>query len=70
MCGEHLVDDMTLAANRGSSPRVRGALRDNDWDVFAVGIIPACAGSTLAPLLYRTTLRDHPRMCGEHSVFG
>ena len=32
------------------------------------GIIPACAGSTSAIAYYSCPERDHPRMCGEHSV--
>ena len=32
------------------------------------GIIPACAGSTMAAHNCRSGQRDHPRMCGEHAV--
>ena len=31
-----------------------------------MGIIPACAGSTVKSKTYRRQERDHPRMCGEH----
>ena len=52
----------------GSSPRVRGTQRNRPhvWDRF--GIIPACAGNTIAPIRSITSLRDHPRVCGEHGV--
>ena len=33
----------------------------------ALGIIPACAGSTSESLQYRRKTRDHPRMRGEHN---
>ena len=35
-----------------------------------VGIIPACAGSTLTLAVSRSRARDHPRMCGEHPIQG
>ena len=53
----------------GSSPHVRGA-RQLVLDVLVgLGIIPACAGSTLIQMSTAGTSRDHPRMCGEHAVF-
>ena len=33
-----------------------------------VGIIPADAGSTLAPVFGWVHRKDHPRRCGEHVV--
>ena len=68
MCGEHHGLEHLLHAHRGSSPHVRGA-----QSVFAgterrEGIIPACAGSTSGRMLVWATVRDHPRMCGEHPV--
>ena len=33
-----------------------------------MGIIPAYAGSTPPPARHYKTFRDHPRVCGEHSV--
>ena len=33
-----------------------------------VGIIPAYAGNTSAQTLLLSILRDHPRVCGEHSL--
>ena len=51
----------------GSSPRVRGTLRDGLGSCLHAGIIPACAGNTRTPRGFRTGRRDHPRVCGEHS---
>ena len=66
MCGEHLVDGDRNRLGRGSSPHVRGALRETRQKLQYSGIIPACAGSTSSALLRFGRSRDHPRMCGEH----
>ena len=50
----------------GSSPRVRGTQIDELLAVFDMGIIPACAGNTIAPPAGGRGCRDHPRVCGEH----
>ena len=36
-------------------------------DEKGYGIIPACAGSTVLATSLAVRLRDHPRMCGEHT---
>ena len=70
MCGEHRRTMRAYQYPSGSSPHVRGALGPFPHVRPQRGIIPACAGSTLVlPWLFRC-LRDHPRMCGEHSVPG
>ena len=52
----------------GSSPRMRGArqpdVRGDRWR----GIIPAYAGSTPVCRRWLGGARDHPRVCGEHSM--
>ena len=51
----------------GSSPRVRGApIADRAYRAVR-GIIPACAGSTQQLAVRHRVIRDHPRVCGEHS---
>ena len=68
MCGEHRSGFNALFFLTGSSPHVRGARGRTSFPSRFQGIIPACAGSTgkeKGPKLYR---RDHPRMCGEHSL--
>ena len=47
MCGEHLFSRPFVMFNRGSSPHVRGALVKLRLRNRNLGIIPACAGSTL-----------------------
>ena len=67
MCGEHKSIAFWVGTLRGSSPHVRGALPIVGHVEPAVGIIPACAGSTqLSHRSWRAN-RDHPRMCGEHT---
>ena len=68
VCGEHLWWNSSTIASPGSSPRMRGTQplwRTGDG---AGGIIPAYAGNTLCPLGCLKTLRDHPRVCGEHKM--
>ena len=67
MCGEHETLCSFLQRIRGSSPHVRGAHGLFHSEVPFIGIIPACAGSTLQLLQCSSFRRDHPRMCGEHS---
>ena len=68
MCGEHGRLATMPCRSPGSSPHVRGAQRLERQSCSLSGIIPACAGSTSWETLRRTSNRDHPRMCGEHSV--
>ena len=51
----------------GSSPRMRGALKDLVCPGLGTRIIPAHAGSTYENTRPRLPDRDHPRACGEHS---
>ena len=46
MRGEHLERILTVDMSEGSSPHARGAPLAVYVDRHAVGIIPACAGST------------------------
>ena len=70
MCGEHFSPPPMMPAIPGSSPHVRGALHLRVNLRHVAGIIPACAGSTKGSMTVKSTLRDHPRMCGEHFVIG
>ncbi|KFI48483.1 hypothetical protein BBOU_0612 [Bifidobacterium boum] len=70
MRGEHESARMPVASVVGSSPHARGT-RKCRWDVAVhVGIIPACAGNTISFVTASDTLRDHPRMRGEHAIYG
>ena len=48
MCGEHVQSVNSIPSKPGSSPHVRGALRHYQLCRAERGIIPACAGSTMA----------------------
>ena len=69
MCGEHYGDSDFVTELEGSSPHVRGARFIKSATQDAVGIIPACAGSTVPAGRISPSCRDHPRMCGEHTPF-
>ena len=66
VCGEHVAEKITALVTAGSSPRMRGTLRDNVAQEARDGIIPAYAGNTFGRYINRTRTRDHPRVCGEH----
>ena len=67
-CGEHSTVTISPLLSVGSSPHVRGAPERFEAFARAVGIIPACAGSTTSIGHNWTGMWDHPRMCGEHVV--
>ena len=67
MCGEHEMPMRQNLLHRGSSPHVRGALKQDVARLRTAGIIPACAGSTQIGLEVIPCGGDHPRMCGEHA---
>ena len=52
----------------GSSPRVRGTQCYGQPSPQSTGIIPACAGNTSQGWNRRYPERDHPRVCGEHTL--
>ena len=68
MCGEHMLMDALFPQTPGSSPHVRGAQSWHTTHYAKSGIIPACAGSTYDRLTILGMNRDHPRMCGEHTL--
>ena len=70
MCGEHTVNGQQTKLTEGSSPHVRGTRQEDRRGAAQGGIIPACAGNTPCWLRSIRVFRDHPRMCGEHTVNG
>ena len=66
MRGEHYVPLAIIRLISGSSPHARGARVADLRSVPSLGIIPACAGSTLEPKWEGDVRGDHPRMRGEH----
>ena len=68
MCGEHARVICSNTNPPGSSPHVRGTLVFLMSFRLKTGIIPACAGNTCRPCRAPWQNRDHPRMCGEHTL--
>ena len=67
-CGEHRTDSSIRVPPRGSSPRMRGALKRMAYRRIPKRIIPADAGSTPTFSGVCAFSGDHPRGCGEHDV--
>ena len=66
MRGEHAVTAATTATAMGSSPHARGTHVFTPTPGKGDGLIPACAGNTLASSSAFAATRAHPRMRGEH----
>ena len=66
--GEHNGNPSAVTFVSGSSPRMRGTPADIAGSDHKTGIIPAYAGNTRLPNRMPGPRRDHPRVCGEHSV--
>ena len=67
--GEHLTQAWSRTCRHGSSPHTRGALFSSCACGVRGGIIPAYAGSTVAPSIFKSGKKDHPRIRGEHSAY-
>ena len=66
VCGENLRLHRDVSCGQGSSPRVRGK---PSLIVLARGVarlIPACAGKTGTRASRASSVRAHPRVCGEN----
>ena len=64
--GEHIRRLSTDGRTGGSSPHTRGALRTGVGRSTGRRIIPAYAGSTPPSIPRIRSMRDHPRIRGEH----
>ena len=65
-CGEHRGVSTRGGLIVGSSPPVRGALKETIQASRDAGLIPARAGSTQEASAAARRYRAHPRPCGEH----
>ena len=68
VCGEHYYLYIAPRIEQGSSPRMRGTPSFSWEQCVRAGIIPAYAGNTHIHVPTPIRPRDHPRVCGEHSV--
>ena len=69
MRGEHGGSAGSGYVPSGSSPHARGARASFAASHVVLGIIPACAGSTIKAYNQTWYIWDHPRMRGEHRCF-
>ncbi len=65
VCGEQLRVRWCLGRKVGSPPRVRGTVVFHVSQLFHRGITPACAGNSVVSTLKLSSMKDHPRVCGE-----
>ena len=68
VCGEKRASWTSSRAAIGSPPRVRGKGRKTIPQRHSARITPACAGKSIHSRLFATTIKDHPRVCGEKLV--
>ena len=68
VCGEHRLIAHMERCHGGSSPRMRGTLRNGERMRHGRRFIPAYAGNTLAAGATACETAVHPRVCGEHIV--
>ena len=66
VCGNHRPPFLFSALPVGSPPRVREPLCVLELIYVVAGITPACAGTTRSRVSTRTSIQDHPRVCGNH----
>ena len=69
-CGENLIDKQIEETNDGSSPQVRGKLREREAQNATVRLIPAGAAKTVPTTFLRVSHAAHPRRCGENLLVG
>ncbi len=68
VCGEHPLRSCPKPWLFGSSPRVRGTLRQSHCAFPVSRFIPACAGNTGRQVACMLNGAVHPRVCGEHGA--
>ena len=68
VCGEKSLEPSDLTFQTGSPPRMRGKARTSSHRLTLYGITPAYAGKSSVHSQYRTSRRDHPRVCGEKAI--
>ena len=69
MCGEEAITCGGRGTKRGSPPHVRGRGSSEAKCPVSHGITPACAGKSKAYGRHSAWPGDHPRMCGEETLW-
>ena len=65
VCGEKSVHIAERRKTEGSPPRVRGKEYILMMNRLQLGITPACAGKREVGYFRGSSVKDHPRVCGE-----
>ena len=65
VCGEKSSGSVCMPGHAGSPPRMRGKVIHSLCDRPQRGITPAYAGKSQTAGTPCSSVRDHPRMCGE-----
>ena len=68
-CGEQSPWKRPITRQPGSPPRVRGTAMRSHFTTSSLGITPAGAGNRTLTDAITQTVRDHPRGCGEQSLW-
>ena len=68
VCGNHINPCSREPTESGSPPRVREPLREPAKWKHSSRITPACAGTTVGSTRSNSMMRDHPRVCGNHTL--
>ncbi len=68
VCGEKTKNTLAKYVRKGSPPRVRGKVVPTSSAVVCWRITPACAGKSFVRTGGISSLKDHPRVCGEKQV--
>ena len=69
VCGEKIYSVRDNIAEQGSPPRMRGKAKFTRRAQRDYRITPACAGKRLYYSCAPAILEDHPRMCGEKTIY-
>ena len=69
VCGEKLPREPGGVTPWGSPPRVRGKATHRQPRECRLGITPACAGKSGSRVANRIHFWDHPRVCGEKTMY-
>ena len=65
LCGEKYVTIISVKAQAGSPPPMRGKVPKNVYRARSTRITPAYAGKRSTSKPKRSPQQDHPRLCGE-----
>ena len=70
MCWEKIKGAFSYVSEWGSPPHVRGKVLTQTITNTIFRITPACAGKSLIVHPFCSSIKDHPRMCGEKLITG